>query len=377
MQITQDVASIMSSTTTTTTTTVQNTINVDNIPILPEGIILSYLAEGAANVVFRLRFRRQCSDDNDDRKDNHDGTTTFDATLTSTHLLRLRKTLASVQPNLDSYRYLSTKVFKLFPAHFLVPTKLIKLPTSLLRRENERLKQLDVSGLRPGKRRGMYLDETEPFGFLVGDMSPQHYSRQILFEFKPKWLVQSPSAPVDSVRCRTCALRLHKAALGTAKPDGFCPLDFASGDPARVRRAVKFFLPSHHPMGFLVSEKRRWKDEVKVLENLVVDYLVKSELMPHLKTLQARLDPDGPLKSAMGQSFLDAMTVRDLTVFLRVDMHSHSVEARIGDLDMKSKNGGKAVYWRDTEAALVDGGWYQGTEVYGEQEWKSWKCQFT
>jgi len=41
---------------------------------------------------------------------------------------------------------------------------------------------------------------------------------------------------------------------------------------------------------------------------------------------------------------------------------SEPVEARIGDLDMKSPEGGKADYWRALERSLIDGGWYTGTE---------------
>jgi inositol-pentakisphosphate 2-kinase len=38
----------------------------------------------------------------------------------------------------------------------------------------------------------------------------------------------------------------------------------------------------------------------------------------------------------------------------------HLIEARIGDLDLKSPS--KAQYWKDTENALINEGWYTGTE---------------
>ena len=34
----------------------------------------------------------------------------------------------------------------------------------------------------------------------------------------------------------------------------------------------------------------------------------------------------------------------------------------MGDLDLKSPEGGKAEYWRRTERRLIDGGWYTATE---------------
>lgn len=355
---------------------------LDQIPTLPENTALGYLAEGAANVVFRLSLPSDyvCS--------------SFDPIFALTRLLRLRKTIASAQPALETYHYLSTRAIGLFPPHLIVPTSLVRLPPSFLSRENTHLKRLEATGLRPKKRHGMYLEEAETYGLLVADMSPRRISchggtndsgtRQILVEFKPKWVVQSCSAPVDSARCRTCALRLQRAAMGKASLQGFCPLDLASGDPVRVRRAVKGLLPTRQPSEFHLAdpvslEPKVWEGEggeAEVLENLVVDFILSSDLMPRLKALQTRLDPDGPLKSAMSDEFLDAMTIRDLTMFLRVDMDSLRVEARMGDLDRKTKENEKGRYWKDIEAGLVDGGWYQATEKAGDNEWRSWKCQF-
>ncbi|KAF8242569.1 hypothetical protein K440DRAFT_648161 [Wilcoxina mikolae CBS 423.85] len=298
-----------------------------SIPTLPAETQLSYLAEGAANVIYRL-------------------------TPPSRFLLRLRKTLASSQPNLSAYNYLSTTAYPLFPAHLLVATTLIRLPPSLLASENSRLKALEASGQRPKKRHGMYLDTEEEFGFLVADMTP-YTPRQILVEFKPKWVVQSPSAPEGARRCRTCALRAMKR-----QGDGFCPLDLASGEKRRVSRAMEFILPNKAPKGFEVVGG--WEEERKVLREKVVGFLLESELMGVLKGLQKRLDPEGPLGS-MGDRFTDAMTVRDLTVFLRVDMDvDPGVECGVGDLDMKTKEGGKEEYWRATEKTLIEEGWYYG-----------------
>ncbi len=38
------------------------------------------------------------------------------------------------------------------------------------------------------------------------------------------------------------------------------------------------------------------------------------------------------------------------------------IEARLGDLDLKTSNGKKAEYWRSLERQLIEGGWYRATE---------------
>lgn len=319
-------------------------------PILPLEISLSYLAEGAANIIFRIA-----------QPDSADKTPSISL---ANRLLRLRKTLPSAQPNLAAYTYLTTTAFPLFPRDLLVATELVRLPPSLIVRENVRLRELEARNGRPQKRAGMYLETTESHAFLVADMSP-HTERQLLVEFKPKWVVQSPSAPRGAKHCRTCALRLKKGG-----GRGFCPLDLASGEPERVRRAVRFLIPGTLPKRFLLPAGTTWEAERERLEAKVVAFLVRSELMPILAAVQIRLDPEGPLGS-IPDTFMDAMTVRDLTVFLRVDMDAPGVDGidcGIGDLDMKTKHDGKEKYWRDTELDLINGGWYEHDG--------GWQCEF-
>lgn len=334
---------VVSVTTATTSTTAI-------VPVLPLEVSLSYLAEGAANIIYRIALP--------------DNASSSPSISLANRLLRLRKTLPSAQPNVAAYKYLSTTAFPLFPRHLLVATELIRLPPSLLARENALLQELEAAGGRPKKRAGMYLETTESHAFLVADMSP-HTERQLLVEFKPKWVVQSPSAPGGARHCRTCALRLQKGG-----GRGFCPLDLASGDPERVRRAVSFLVPGRLVKGFVLPPGGTWEAERERLVEKVVAFLVQSELMPVLAEVQTRLDSEGPLGS-IPDSFMDAMTVRDLTVFLRADMDTPGVggvDCGIGDLDMKTKQGGKGKYWRDTELDLINGGWY---EYDG-----GWQCEF-
>lgn len=70
---------------------------------------------------------------------------------------------------------------------------------------------------------------------------------------------------------------------------------------------------------------------------------------------------------------MTAMTVRDLTVFLRIDLDEkegeiEGVEAKVGDLDLKTGEAGKWEYWEAVESTLADGGWYAGTEEGAEEK---------
>lgn len=388
--------------------------DLNHVPTLPPSTSLSYLAEGAANVIYRL-------------------SSPPGAPQYPNQLLRLRKALPSAQPNKLAYAHLLHTFHPLFPSHLLLPTSLIRIPPSLLARENVALRALEDAGKRPAKRAGLYLEEVdEQFGFLIMDMSPhplldatpppssppppqpgffarafafllsagRHRSssskrnsssnstsdpdltlpahaqrtRQLLIEFKPKWVLQSRSAPEGWRRCRTCALRLSKA-----QKHGFCPLDLASGDEARVRRAVAYIVPERQPKNLVLAAGMSWADTQGVIVERLVRYVVEGEMMGELKRLHAELDPYGPVAvSAMAgarererevrERFVSAMTVRDLTVFLRVDLDSGEVEARIGDLDLKTGEAGKWAYWAGVERRLAEEGWYEGMEEGAEEK---------
>lgn len=77
--------------------------------------------------------------------------------------------------------------------------------------------------------------------------------------------------------------------------------------------------------------------------------------MDHKGVLDA--DVDDP-------NILVAMTLRDCTVFVRFpedpSRDEWDIEARLGDLDLKSK--GKEQYWKSVETALIQEGWYEGKE---------------
>lgn len=43
-----------------------------------------------------------------------------------------------------------------------------------------------------------------------------------------------------------------------------------------------------------------------------------------------------------------------------INVNNDDIEARLGDLDLKSPDGDKMQYWRDTEMSLITEGWYAG-----------------
>lgn len=337
--------------------------NRGDIPILPDGIQLSYLAEGAANIIFRFSLDHPSAVDPN-----------FPPNVDRTHLLRLRKSVASAVKSLPAYVALQNIFYPLFSKELILDTHVIRIPRGLIERENLVLKEQEASGNRPAKRAGLYLigpppsditpdgelEQYEHYGFLVEDMTPAAPSevgisrREVLVEFKPKWLLPSPTAPQGAKRCRTCALRALKVfqkrgvtiiGNGSPSPGYWCPFDLAGGEPQRVRRAVKSILSQKGTI------KTGWKggiseDERVILENKIVGYFIGpgTKLLGMLKQYQSDWDPRGPMNVfgengdintepvVSGESnsgvwsdqwtegvkkYLMAMTIRDFSFFLK------------------------------------------------------------
>ncbi|KAK6497957.1 Inositol-pentakisphosphate 2-kinase [Arthrobotrys conoides] len=368
-----------------------------SVPVLPDGLALKYVAEGAANVIWRISLPdeqltppptvieeysgstpppSELDTDVDIGKEN--GTTkanganvpTITAAPTdySRLLLRLRKCLPSSESNLLAYEYLSSVIMPLFPPGVMVGQELVKLPPKLVIRANDTLHHLEKSGVRPAHRQNLYLagdprpgeqQMEEGYAFLLEDMTPNTSLGEFLLEFKAKWLVQSPNAPQGWKRCRTCALRLRKYSRSTKKGKhaewrGLCPFDLVSNDQKRAKKAVRRIL-----------QQPRCEDEKLV--GRVTAALMGCPQLSILKELQASLDPKGILGADhKSKEFLTAMTLRDCTFYVKVS--PTDVQARLGDFDVKSGEAGKGDYWIKTERELIDEGWYSGTED-GEYPW--------
>ena len=298
------------------------------------GIRLSYLAEGAANIVYQIVHPPTSPSTEADLGfpvDQADGAlpatpppteispTTIDPLLQG-KLIRLRKDLSTTVPVTESWDHFQNVVTPLFLGSQLVSQTLFKISREFVRNLNAELRCMENDGRRGQMRHGVYVDENEAYGTLVSNMSSDESSMSI--EFKPKWLVQSPSAPQGSKRCRTCALRAMKQARiqGTRRgddgKDGFCPLSLASRDRSKVQGVVEHFLGSSQYSDidrmFLGDQLLKWFPE--------------SPLLQRLKQLQRDLDPQGVLKADLqSQNFLTAMTIRDCTLFLKVGVPSRSI----------------------------------------------------
>jgi inositol-pentakisphosphate 2-kinase len=183
------------------------------------------------------------------------------------------------------------------------------------------------------------------YGMLVEDMrATSDRPNEVMLEFKTKWLAQSPSAPSDAIRCRNCAITLKRTEEG--KTGGMvpaCPLSLRlSNLRPKYRRQHELLL--NPPEG---------------LYHPLIDWLKNDLILEQLAQLQEKYDPIGPLAaSATDPGFPMAMTLRDCTVFLRIDTMAQKVVAtKIGDLDEKNIDA-KLEYWRQTEKDLVDLGFY-------------------
>ena len=350
-------------------------------------IRLEYMAEGAANVIYRISPPNMDPNTAADLDLERLGDSPLPTEIEPLQmdprlygkLIRLKKDLPNLAPVVDSQKHFENEIKPLFRDENLLEAILFQISRDLLQDCNSILKQLEKNGSRPAKRHGVYLAEDEKHGCLITDMSNPDTSPFKCFEFKPKWLVQSPSAPADSRRCRTCALRAMKRGTKSESSDiskaVFCPLNLVSSDKAQLADFVDYVLRLD-PQRDRSKANSTANTEHKVLMN----FLYKNPLLDNLKDLQMRLDPDGVFKAdLMSPRFLAAMTLRDCSLFLKVSTPSvnaliwvdcskvptdrnSKIEARLGDLDLKTSSGKKAEYWRSLERRLIDEGWYRATE---------------
>lgn len=177
-------------------------------------------------------------------------------------------------------------------------------------------------------------------------MSPRPESDELLLELKPKWLAQSPTAPKSATRCRTCALRAMRDSQRSQKQKSedqtntharsvsgragkkaeFCPLDLVSAERGHVDAAVAAILAAQ----LVASHELQLRNETifNRLKRCIVDWMIQSPLLHHLRDLQVKLDTNGVLglgeikgKGEGAQPDLDfllATTLRDCTLFLRL-----------------------------------------------------------
>ena len=199
---------------------------------------------------------------------------------------------------------------------------------------------------------------SERWAMFLPDMSSVP-NASITLEIKPKWLLQSPNAPKDALRCRTCAMQI---AVPKDRKTYICPLRLVHGASKDIRPWLETNITQllHHtveqiPPPSLVSS---------IVENLL-DYLSEGDgqtLLQHLKTLQNELDPLGVLNQShvypsdsFDHNLRVAMTLRDCSLFINVPYNvdkvaSSQITSRLGDLDFKSAE--KIEDWKKKEIFL-------------------------
>lgn len=285
---------------------------------------LEYLAEGAANVVYRIVAPPLSPSTAADLNFESDGGS-HDVPLPSEiralrldprlegRLLRLRKDLPSTVPVIESQNHFENLIVPLFTGHFnrdfLVQQTLFRPSRDLIRDCNAKLREMEAEGSRSRNRHHVYLVEDEAYGILVTDMSAGNDDYYACVEFKPKWLAQSPSAPTGSKRCRTCALWAMKSTTEQNLKANFCPLNLVSGDKIKVAKAVSIITSTPEHSDTLTEPARA----------ALVDFLYGSPLLKLLQKLQIEKDSLGVLHAdLLSQDFLTAMTLRDCTLFLKV-----------------------------------------------------------
>lgn len=270
---------------------VRTTASLDNpIPDLPAGTKVSYLAEGGANVVYRIVLPENVRPE----------------VRTHFHgkLLRARKLIDSSVPYVETLRNFDIHIRQMFDVDELVDQQMVRLPKGFIAACNDQLRLDEAAMKRPKSRHNVYLSTKEPFGLLITDMTPEADSGVCLWEFKPKWLLQSPSAPPDANRCRTCALRdmkNHNARMaGAREVRSFCPFDLISDDFEDVLRATSFIKGAH-------SRAR------------VAKFLHRNSTLSRLRSFHEKMNAVGlPGLGAPYQERALSMTLRDCTMYVKV-----------------------------------------------------------
>ncbi|KAF2791760.1 hypothetical protein K505DRAFT_326633 [Melanomma pulvis-pyrius CBS 109.77] len=213
----------------------------------------------------------------------------------------------------------------------------------------------------------------EQTGILLPDMTSQP-KESVTIEIKPKWLQQSPNAPRDAYRCRTCALETSRSAKDK-KPTYICPLQLLTGNATLIqpyirRKVVKAVA------GF--RELQPTSNQIDLITNRITKYLTTGHghtLLQHLRHTQIQLDPKGIRERDVHKNadptfeanLQLAMTMRDCSMYIKAAYSDHymdtsdldsdaEIECKLGDLDSKSPE--KLDDWDKKEKGLINGAWY-------------------
>lgn len=279
-----------------------------------EAVDWKYLAEGNANVIFSYV----------------GSNATFQGCV-----LRLMKTSTSDSyDTVAQYQWLQQELLPKIHdiQNYILHSKLVSIE----------YKELDIlegvmakDSNRPQRFLSSSLNLRATHGLLLPDLSSTEDN--LILEFKPKWLRQSPQAPLDATTCRTCAIRNMRKSSASSGDDHHCPMDLISREKSRIERAVRRLIAMK---GSICASK-----EV----DAVVAFLADDKLLHRLSDAQGRNENE--------ESICLCMTLRDCSVYLVLDRHISVVtSAWLGDLDRKHP--AKLPHWRSIERALLTGNYY-------------------
>ncbi|KAI0481511.1 inositol-pentakisphosphate 2-kinase-domain-containing protein [Xylaria cf. heliscus] len=290
----------------------------------PQKVDFKYVAEGRANVVFSIW--------------EHGNPTASKGRFEGT-LLRVPKATLGVTPcdyeTLQAFH--ESQVERHVGRQHLVPQALIRISAEVADILHKKRNKVDDSEIRAG------------YAMLIQDMSASQ--GHLVLEFKPKWLAQSPIAPPNAKRCRTCAREgfrnSQKRAKGQAVSPPICPLGLVHEDPAVVADTIKRLTPE-----WSVPNQKRLSDAFE-----------RSGILKKLRELQTKGDPDRALlDNPSDPDFGLAMTLRDCSCYVRIpDDLSKDVEIKLADVDKKNWEE-KQTYWQESHWNLVNNGWYMCEE---------------
>ncbi|CAK7568368.1 MAG: Inositol-pentakisphosphate 2-kinase [Sporothrix epigloea] len=398
---------------------------------MPSAVKCCLVGEGSANAVFCVtpvsditNNRNGCNSNGQDDTVSRGTGTSADAGPLSTHLLRIPKAGPGVGPStcLEHHAYYSNILRPLVGAEWLVGQQLIQgvVSSGVHTILNDLLAERDRDSRSRPDWVGTRVAENVDVALLVEDMTaacktPMYPSSTTIIQCKPKWLVQSPSAPVGARRCRTCALSAASAAspradetkrrtqdvkqsvLHKAKP---CPLVLVADPPltpqdeAVLETALWDYVCQHFGSAVTFTSSSPASPSIRsssastlsmALHNArpaVIRWMRTTDFFRRIAAIQAEFDPCGALSvqtatDDAADPYLDrlqtAMTLRDCTCFLRIttsDGQTSSepvqISAKLGDLDRKDGRR-KLTQWQIQERTLISGGFYLGTEEPRQQ----------
>jgi len=326
----------------------------DRVPVK-----LVYNNEGGANVIYCLK--------------SSDGPL---PEMLQGQVLRIRKTIDFTTAE-ETESYFRTTIAPLILKRHLAGPTLLPIETGLIKYLNRNLHDMETSEQRPKARRNLYLSEDESFGLLIPDMSPEK-GKSITIEFKPKWLAQSPSAPKDSKRCRTCALEAMRAQDRLAKTSTrvshgkthHCPLKLLDGTPEDLQTIMHDIVVAH-------TEHERYltTEQVEEISGRLAFFFGERgdyrKLLFQLRRNQIELDQHGIPQAGqeVPKDYMIAMTLRDCSLFIQIPLEpGKHLNARFSDLDPKTSTAERFARWRETEERLIKEGWYGGKPIEGEEK---------